>query len=150
MELQDLLKDHEWSVQKVIELLNPSTNAKTKKFVMPKKKAVKQHETVGEATGSDSESEGDYNGSHMVYDSGFHCLMEQVRSSITLLVHVVDSSNDEGNLDETHHRGDKKRVLDFFNNANEHELSAIQGCSKKKVCQIISLRPFEGWGDLVS
>ena len=30
------------------------------------------------------------------------------------------------------------------------ELAAIQGCSKKKVEVLLKMRPFEGWGDLVS
>ena len=30
------------------------------------------------------------------------------------------------------------------------ELAAIQGCSKKKVDILLKMRPFEGWGDLVS
>lgn len=44
---------------------------------------------------------------------------------------------------------DKKRVLNF-NNGTNHELACIQGCSKKKVENIVELRPYMGWGDLVS
>jgi len=44
---------------------------------------------------------------------------------------------------------DKKRVLDFFNEALPQELACIQGCSKKKADNILKLRPFTGWIDLV-
>ena len=40
-------------------------------------------------------------------------------------------------------------MLDFFNTGTEQEMSAIQGCSKKKVTDIINLRPFSSWKDLV-
>ena len=58
---------------------------------------------------------------------------------------------------------DKKKVLKFFNEGGEQEMTGIQvihlhlhlhlhlqGCNKKKVDVIIKLRPFEGWVDLVT
>ena len=132
MELQDLLRHSNWSVQAVSDKLAPSTNAKTK-FVAPKKKSVKRHE-ARENHIEDSDSEGEYNDSNVVFDS--------------------DSENEEmnewGEEDEENLSDDKRRVLNFFNNGTNHELAAIQGCSKKKVENIVELRPFTGWGDLVS
>ena len=52
-------------------------------------------------------------------------------------------------IDENRLSEDQKRVLGFFNTASDHELAAIQGCSKKKVENILELRPYEGWSDLV-
>merc|ERR1719480_506493 len=45
---------------------------------------------------------------------------------------------------------DKKKVLKFFNEGGEQEMTGIQGCNKKKVGEVIKLRPFEGWVDLVT
>ena len=44
---------------------------------------------------------------------------------------------------------DKKRVLEFFNEAQIQEVASVQGCSKKKAENIFKLRPFTGWIDLV-
>ncbi|XP_050311077.1 SWI/SNF-related matrix-associated actin-dependent regulator of chromatin subfamily A containing DEAD/H box 1 homolog [Anthonomus grandis grandis] len=46
--------------------------------------------------------------------------------------------------------GDKKKVLDFFENATTNELQLMQYCSKKKADAIIECRPFAGWKDLVT
>ena len=40
--------------------------------------------------------------------------------------------------------------MTFFNNGTQQELTAIQGCAKKKVDILLKMRPFKGWGDLVS
>ena len=37
----------------------------------------------------------------------------------------------------------------IFPQGGHHELTGIQGCNKKKALDIIKLRPFEGWVDLV-
>ena len=62
---------------------------------------------------------------------------------------VYDSDDEEGPSDDNLTK-DKKKVLKFFNTGSERELTGIQGCNKKKVLNIISLRPFEGWVDLVT
>ena len=71
-----------------------------------------------------------------------------------------------------HLTADKKKVLKFFNEGGELEMTGIQvpwiltfltfltihyffisisqGCNKKKVSEIIKMRPYEGWVDLVS
>ena len=104
------------------------TNAK-QRFTLPKKKAIKRHEATEEAD-DQSDSEGEYNSKDVVYDS--------------------DSEPDEDFIDEDNLSEDKKKVLHFFNEGTEQELACIQGCSKKKVKDIAELRPYEGWGDLVS
>ena len=82
---------------------------------------------------SESDSEGEYNDSNVIYDS-------------------EDSEEEQvyGDEDEAHLSDDKRRVLNFFNKGTDHELACIQGCSKKKVVSIVEMRPYTGWGDLVS
>ena len=63
---------------------------------------------------------------------------------------VYDSDEDDEALSDDHLTGAKKKVLKFFNEATDHELTGIQGCNKKKVQEIIKQRPFEGWVDLVT
>ena len=61
-----------------------------------------------------------------------------------------DSDAEEEEIDENRLPDDKKRVLAFFNDGTPQELSAIQGCSKKKAEYILKMRPYEGWVDLVT
>merc|ERR1711963_1228908 len=75
----------------------------------PKKVRVKAHEAV---EFSDSDEEEEYGDDNKVFDS--------------------DSDAEEEEINENALPEDKKRVLEFFNEATEPELVAIQGCSKKK------------------
>ena len=79
-----------------------------------KKASVKRHETR-EPMSDMSESEGEYDNNGLVFDSS--------------------DSEDEAQTDvsDKNLSEDKKKVLDFFRNGTEQELSGIQGCSKKKV-----------------
>ena len=40
-------------------------------------------------------------------------------------------------------------ILDFFNNVQIDELSALEGCSKKTAEILTKMRPFTSWDDLV-
>ena len=62
---------------------------------------------------------------------------------------VYDSDEEEEGPSNENLTADKKKVLKFFNEGSERELSAIHGCNKKKALEIMKLRPFEGWVDLV-
>jgi len=62
---------------------------------------------------------------------------------------VYDSDEEEEGPSDDNLSSDKKKVLAFFNEGGEQELTGIQGCNKKKVLEIIRQRPFEGWVDLV-
>ena len=82
--------------------------------------------------------------------------------------HHVDEDNSESDDDEFTGKGvvydsdeeeegpsedmssDQRKVLAFFNDGGDQELTGIQGCNKKKVVEIVKLRPFEGWVDLVT
>merc|ERR1719228_3222433 len=63
---------------------------------------------------------------------------------------VFDSDEEEEGPSDDNLTADKKKVLKFFNEGGEQEMTGIQGCNKKKVIEIIKLRPFEGWVDLVN
>jgi SWI/SNF-related matrix-associated actin-dependent regulator 1 of chromatin subfamily A len=145
MELQDALIYADWDVNITAKNLKaggtsefvPDQKAKpadasasaTPKYKAPKKDAVKRHHAP-EENNSESDSEGEFTGNGVVYDS------EDSEEELDIA--------DEGNMTP-----EQKRVLKFFNNGSEHELACIQGCSKKKVENIVELRPFAGWGDLV-
>ncbi len=163
MEVQDALVRNDWVVARAFQALRTGNNslaAATKannsqqpdsfnakeKFTAPKKAKLSRYSAtareVDEAEGDrSSDSEGEYYNSNVVYDS-------------------EDDSEDEGggygrgrgsaHVDEANLSEDKRRVLRFFNDGTPHELACIQGCSKKKVENIVELRPYEGWGDLVS
>ena len=61
-----------------------------------------------------------------------------------------DIEHEGGVFDDRPMTEDQRRVFDFFNDGTTQELACIQGCSKKKVHNILELRPFESWRDLVS
>lgn len=63
---------------------------------------------------------------------------------------VYDSDEEEDGPSDDNLTADKRKVLNFFNEGGDHELTGIQGCNKKKVVEIVKLRPFEGWVDLVT
>merc|ERR1719500_1153859 len=63
---------------------------------------------------------------------------------------VYDSDEEEEGPSDDNLTVDKKKVLKFFNEGGEQEMTGIQGCNKKKVGEVIKLRPFEGWVDLVT
>ena len=63
---------------------------------------------------------------------------------------VYDSDEEEDGPSDHNLTVDKKKVLKFFNEGGEQEMTGIQGCNKKKVTEILKLRPFEGWVDLVT
>lgn len=142
--LQDVLVRLNWDVSRASQELGPSTanayNAK-KKFTAPKKAKLSRYSATARAVDdknedSESGSEGEYNDGNVVYDSDDS---EEERDP-----YGERTEEDEANLPE-----DKRRVLNFFNVGTAHELAAIQGCSKKKVENIMELRPYTGWGDLV-
>lgn len=62
---------------------------------------------------------------------------------------VYDSDEEEEGPSEDM-SSDQRKVLAFFNDGGDQELTGIQGCNKKKVVEIVKLRPFEGWVDLVT
>merc|ERR1719228_298482 len=88
------------------------------------KHKLKAHHVVEDNSESDDD---EFTGKGLVYDS--------------------DEEEDGPSNDMT---VDKKRVLKFFNEGGEQEMTGIQGCNKKKVSEILKLRPFEGWVDLVT
>ena len=57
------------------------------------------------------------------------------------------SINRPGSIFCVHEKSEYNKIKLFF---FLQELAAIQGCSKKKVEILLKMRPFEGWGDLVS
>ena len=63
---------------------------------------------------------------------------------------VEDSDEEEDGPSDDNLTADKRKVLTFFNEGGDHELTGIQGCNKKKAVEIAKLRPFEGWVDLVT
>ena len=80
---------------------------------------------------------------------------------------VYDSDEEEEGPSDDNLTSDKRNVLKFFNEVVQRtewregcnvyvcqggaqELTGIQGCNKKKVVEIVKLRPFEGWVDLVT
>ena len=63
---------------------------------------------------------------------------------------VYDSDEEEDGPSDDNLTADKRKVLTFFNEGGDQELTGIQGCNKKKVVEIVKLRPFEGWVDLVT
>ncbi len=140
LELQDALKAANWDLNQTIsklrseiDSLKASFSYKAKLANMPKKvkNRVKAHEALEI---SDSEEEDEYADNKNVYES--------------------DSDNEEGEeervFDEENLSDDQRRVLKFFNKASPHEMVGIEGCSKKKVEFLVRMRPYEGWGDLVS
>ena len=56
---------------------------------------------------------------------------------------VYDSDEEEDGPSDDNLTSDKKKVLTFFNDGGDQELTGIQGCNKKKVIEIVKLRPFE-------
>jgi len=129
MVLQDTLKAHNWSVELAIESLAPK-ESKSKSTPKSEKtgynnKRLKSHQVDEDNSESDDD---EFTGKGVVYDS---------------------DEEEEGPSDDNL-TADKKKVLKFFNEGGEQEMTGIQGCNKKKVIEIIKLRPFEGWVDLVT
>jgi len=134
MDLQDALKSCDWSLVNTMSKLKNDMKSvaipMSQKFAnLPKKHRVKAHEAAVEFSDSESDSE-EYKDNKKVFDS--------------------DSDAEEEEIDENRLPDDKKRVLAFFNDGTPQELSAIQGCSKKKAEYILKMRPYEGWSDLVT
>jgi len=135
MDLQDALKSCGWSVQTAMEKIRSDAkviNISSQKFgsFQPKRERLRDHEVTGLQM-SDSDEEDEYTEGKKVFDSD-------------------SEAEEEEEINEDALPTDKKRVLDFFNEATEPELVAIQGCSKKKVQDILLMRPYEGWMDLVT
>jgi len=63
---------------------------------------------------------------------------------------VYDSEEEEEGYTNENLTADKRKVLKFFNEGTEQELTGIQGCNKKKSQEIVRIRPFEGWFELVA
>jgi len=130
MVLQDTLRAHDWNVDWAIESLapkeklkQPSPSKKQDNGYITKK--VKAHHVDEDNSESDDD---EFTGKGLVYDS---------------------DEEEEGPSNDNL-TADKKKVLKFFNEGGEQEMTGIQGCNKKKVVEIIKLRPFEGWVDLVT
>merc|ERR1711935_190693 len=135
MDLQDALKSCGWSVQTAMEKIRSDAkviNVASQKFgsFQPKRERLRDHEVTGLQM-SDSDEEDEYTEGKKVFDSD-------------------SEAEEEEEINENALPTDKKRVLEFFNDATEPELVAIQGCSKKKVQDILLMRPYEGWMDLVT
>jgi len=130
MILQDTLKAHDWNVDWSIESLAPKEKAKAKSPPKADKgvyinKRLKSHQVDEDNSESDDD---EFTGRGLVFDS---------------------DEEEEGPSNDNL-TADKKKVLKFFNEGGEQEMTGIQGCNKKKVLEIIKLRPFEGWVDLVT
>lgn len=130
MVLQDTLKAHDWNVDWAIESLAPKGKQKAKSPPKADKgmyinKRLKSHQVDEDNSESDDD---EFTGRGLVFDS---------------------DEEEEGPSNDNM-TSDKKKVLKFFNEGGEQELTGIQGCNKKKVIEIIKLRPFEGWVDLVT
>jgi len=129
MVLQDTLKAHNWKVDWALETLTKETKETKEAKETKKPKPVKHKLKAHHVTEDNSESDDDeFTGKGLVYDS---------------------DEEEEGPSDDNL-TVDKKKVLKFFNEGGEQEMTGIQGCNKKKVDVIIKLRPFEGWVDLVT
>ena len=61
-----------------------------------------------------------------------------------------DSSFSDGEDGPTISLRMQKKIIDFFENSSEEELTTISQCSIKKATVLVSLRPFKSWNDLVS
>jgi len=130
MVLQDTLKAHDWNVDWAIESLAPKQKPKAKSPPKSDKgiyinNRLKSHQVEEDNSESDDD---EFTGRGLVFDS---------------------DEEEEGPSDDNL-TADKKKVLKFFNEGGEQEMTGIQGCNKKKVIEIIKLRPFEGWVDLVN
>lgn len=132
MVIQDTLKAHSWKVDMAADTLASKEKEKPVPAVKPQPKPekpyinnkLKSHHVEEDNSESDDD---EFTGKGVVYDS---------------------DEEEEGPSDENL-TSDKKNVLKFFNEGGDQELTGIQGCNKKKVVEIIKLRPFEGWVDLV-
>jgi len=137
MVLQDTLKAHDWKVNWAIDTLAAKEKAKAQINSPPKKvkSPPKQEKTYinnklksHHVDEDNSESDDDeFTGKGVVYDS---------------------DEEEEGPSEDM--SSDQRKVLAFFNDGGDQELTGIQGCNKKKVVEIVKLRPFEGWVDLVT
>merc|ERR1719341_2639189 len=130
MILQDTLKAHDWNVDWAIESLAPKEKSKPKSTSKADKgmyinKRLKSHQIDEDNSESDDD---EFTGKGVVYDS----------------------DEEEDGPSDDNLTADKRKVLTFFNEGGDHELTGIQGCNKKKVVEIVKLRPFEGWVDLVT
>jgi len=130
MELQDLLRSNGYNVEAVKTLLM-AASPPTKKSPSNKQakglyinSRVKAHEAEEDNSEDDDD---EFSGKALVYDSDEE---EEGPSNENLTV-------------------EKKKVLKFFNEGTDRELSGIHGCNKKKALEILKLRPFETWVDLV-
>ena len=47
-------------------------------------------------------------------------------------------------------KDDQDPILKFLSTAELEEMQSMPGCSKKKAEQVIAMRPFNDWDDLVS
>uniref|UniRef100_A0A1B6HJ59 SWI/SNF-related matrix-associated actin-dependent regulator of chromatin subfamily A containing DEAD/H box 1 homolog n=1 Tax=Homalodisca liturata TaxID=320908 RepID=A0A1B6HJ59_9HEMI len=63
---------------------------------------------------------------------------------------VFDSDADSDEEISDYLTESKRKVLDFLNTATEGELRIVPSCTVKKIEAIQSMRPFEGWIDLVT
>jgi len=135
MVLQDTLKAHDWKVEWATETLaakEKSKNNLNNKVKSPPKtektyinNKLKSHHVDEDNSESDDD---EFTGKGIVYDS----------------------DEEEDGPSDDNLTSDKKKVLTFFNDGGDQELTGIQGCNKKKALEIVKLRPFEGWVDLVT
>jgi len=132
MALQDTLRAHEWNVEWALESITKKLKQTSSVKTYSKKqengyinKKMKAHHVNEDNSESDDD---EFTGKGIVYDS----------------------DEDDEALSDENLTGAKKKVLKFFNEGGDQELTGIQGCNKKKVQEIVKLRPFEGWVDLVT
>ncbi|XP_023339390.1 SWI/SNF-related matrix-associated actin-dependent regulator of chromatin subfamily A containing DEAD/H box 1 homolog isoform X3 [Eurytemora carolleeae] len=129
MELQDVLKNCNWNVDTASAQLSSISSDKKSPGKQAKGTYINSRVKAHEANEENSESDDDeFSGRALVYDS---------------------DEEEEGPSNERM-TPDKRKVLKFFNEGTDSELIGIQGCNKKKVQEILRLRPFENWVDLVT
>jgi len=131
MDLQDVLRAHNWNVDSASAALSKIEPEKKKSPNSKHQKGTYIHNRVKahDAEENNSESDDDeFSGTKLVYDS----------------------DEEEEGPSNRNMTNDKKKVLKFFNEGTERELTGIQGCNKKKVQELLRLRPFEDWVHLVT
>ncbi|XP_044729933.1 SWI/SNF-related matrix-associated actin-dependent regulator of chromatin subfamily A containing DEAD/H box 1 homolog isoform X1 [Chrysoperla carnea] len=133
MVLQDILVRHNWNAQSAMNDLlgggqdSTSNHSNKRKLQQSESKKKKTKRRRVDADDSDDTGGSEEYADERVFDS--------------------DEDSDMEVSDELTH--DKRRVLEFMQNAGPNELRLMASCSQKKVEAIIESRPFTGWVDLV-
>jgi len=127
--IRDTLKAHNWVVDRAADSLAAKEKVNKKIPTAPKQEKNYINKLKSHHVDEDNEESDDdeFTGKGVVYDS----------------------DEEEDGPSDDNLTTDKKNVLKFFNEGGGQELTGIQGCNKKKAVEIVKLRPFEGWVDLV-